>query len=103
MVDDVSLVYELGEDAHGEVFNIGSQEEISIMALAERVREMTDSESEIQLIPYDEAYEEGFEDMPRRFPDITKIGGALGWSGTRSLDEILGDVIAFHQSEAAVV
>jgi len=80
-VDDVVRalvgIMELGEDAHGEVFNIGSQEEISILALAERVREMTDSESEIQLIPYDEAYEEGFEDMPRRYPDTTKLGGAL--------------------------
>jgi len=106
-VDDVVRalvgIMELGEDAHGEVFNIGSQEEISIMALAERVREMTDSESEIQLIPYDEAYEEGFEDMPRRYPDVAKIGGALEWSPSRSLDEILGDVIAFHQSEAALV
>ena len=73
------------------------------MALAERVREMTGSESEIQLIPYDEAYEEGFEDMPRRYPEIAKLGGALGWSPTRSLDDILGDVITSHQSEAALV
>ena len=93
----------LGEAAHGEVFNIGAQEEISMLALADRVREMTGSESEIHVIPYDEAYEAGFEDMPRRIPDITKIGDAIGWSPTRSLDEILGDVIRFHQSEAAVV
>lgn len=93
----------LGEDAYGEVFNIGSQEEISILALAERVREMTSSESEIQLIPYEEAYEAGFEDMPRRYPDVSKIGGALGWSPTRTLDEILSNVISFHQAEAAVV
>jgi len=106
-VDDVVQalveIMELGEAAHGEVFNIGSQEEISILELADRVRDMTGSESEIHLIPYAEAYEHGFEDMPRRYPDIAKIGGALGWSGTRSLDEILGDVIAFHQSEAALV
>ncbi|MEJ7785093.1 MAG: GDP-mannose 4,6-dehydratase [Solirubrobacteraceae bacterium] len=106
-VDDVVRalmgLMDLGEGAYGEVFNIGSQEEISILGLADRVREMTGSESEIHLIPYEEAYEQGFEDMPRRYPDISKIGSALDWSPTRSLDEILGDVIAFHQSEAAVV
>ena len=106
-VDDVVRglvgIMQLGEDAHGEVFNIGSQEEISILALADRVREMTGSESEIQLVPYEEAYEKGFEDMPRRYPDTTKLGRALGWSPTRSLDEILSDVITFHQSEAALV
>jgi UDP-glucose 4-epimerase len=93
----------LGDAAHGEVFNIGAQEEISMLALADRVREMTSSESEVHVIPYDKAYEEGFEDMPRRYPDISKIGAAIGWAPTRSLDEILGDVISFHQSEAAVV
>ena len=75
---------QLGEAAYGEVFNIGSQEEISILGLADRVRELTESASEIHLIPYEEAYEAGFEDMPRRFPDMAKIGGALGWSATRS-------------------
>ena len=64
---------------------------------------MTGSDSEIQLVPYEEAYEQGFEDMPQRYPDIAKVGRAMNWSPTRSLDEILGDVIAFHQSEAAVV
>ncbi|HVL30933.1 MAG TPA: GDP-mannose 4,6-dehydratase [Solirubrobacteraceae bacterium] len=92
-----------GDAAHGEVFNIGSQEEISMLALADRVREMTTSDSEIQVIPYDEAYEEGFEDMPRRYPDTSKIAAAIGWEPTRSLDEILSDVISFHQSEAAIV
>ena len=93
----------LGDAAYGEVFNIGSQEEISILGLAERVLELTDSSSEIQVIPYDEAYEEGFEDMPRRFPEIAKVRAATGWAPTRSLDEILGDVISFQQAEAAVV
>jgi UDP-glucose 4-epimerase len=106
-VDDVvrALVdlMRLGDAAYGEVFNIGSQEEISMLELADRVRELTGSESEIQLIPYDEAYEAGFEDMPRRYPDITKIDRAVGWSPTSSLDEILADVIAFHQAGAAVV
>jgi UDP-glucose 4-epimerase len=94
---------QLGEEAHGEVFNVGAQEEISMLSLADRVREMTGSDSEIHVIPYDEAYEEGFEDMPRRYPDITKVDAAIGWSPTRSLDEILTDVIEFHQAEAAIV
>ena len=93
----------LGDLAHGQVFNIGAQEEISMLALADRVRELTGSESDIQVIPYDQAYEEGFEDMPRRYPDISKVAGAIGWAPTRSLDEILGDVIRFHQAEASVV
>jgi len=93
----------LGEPAYGEVFNIGSQEEISIRSLADRVREITGSESEIHVIPYDQAYEEGFEDMARRYPDIGKIRDAVGWAPTQSLDQTLTDVISFHQAEAAVV
>jgi UDP-glucose 4-epimerase len=98
----VDLV-QLGDAAYGEVFNIGSQEEISMRALAERVRTLAGSASEIVLVPYDEAYEAGFEDMARRVPDISKIAGAVGWRPTRSLDEILLDVISFKQSAAAVV
>jgi len=93
----------LGEPAYGEVFNIGSLEEISMLGLADRVRELIGSDSEIHMIPYEEAYEAGFEDMPRRYPDVAKIGGAVGWTPTRTLDEILGDVVSFMQAEAAVV
>jgi UDP-glucose 4-epimerase len=81
------------EDVSGQVFNIGSTEEISIMDLAHRIREAADSESEVTLVPYDEAYEPGFEDMPRRVPDLSKIERVLGWRPTRTLDEILEDVI----------
>jgi UDP-glucose 4-epimerase len=84
------------EDLYGEVFNIGSTEEISILDLAKRVKEATDSDSDITLVPYDEAYGEGFEDMPRRVPDIAKIQTALGWQPTACLDEILVEVIE-HQ------
>ncbi len=94
---------QLGEAAYGEVFNIGSQEEISMLGLADRVRELTASASEIHMIPYEEAYEEGFEDMPRRYPDVSKVEAAVGWTPTRALDEILGDVINYQQAEAAVV
>jgi len=93
----------LGRAAYGEVFNIGSQEEISMMALASRVHTMAASASEIQTIPYAEAYGAGFEDMPRRYPDLSKIRGAVGWSPTHSLDEILADVIAFHQPPITVL
>jgi UDP-glucose 4-epimerase len=93
----------LGERAYGEVFNIGSQEEISIMALAERIRELTASDSEIHLIPYEEAYEAGFEDMPRRVPDTAKLEAAVGWRSTRPLAETLEDVVSWQQSQAAVV
>lgn len=81
------------DDLSGEVFNIGSTEEISILDLAHRVREATDSESEVSLVAYDDAYELGFEDMPRRVPDLSKIERVLGWNPTRDLDEILVDVI----------
>ena len=84
------------EDLFGEVFNIGSTEEVSILDLATRVKKATESESEIVLVPYDEAYGEGFEDMPRRVPDISKIQEALGWKPSACLDEILGEVIE-HQ------
>ena len=93
----------LETDAHvGEVFNLGSTEEISIMELAERVKAITASASEIVTIPYEEAYEAGFEDMMRRVPDTSKIGAALGWAPTRTLDEILADVIA-HEETTVVV
>jgi UDP-glucose 4-epimerase len=85
------------EDVYGEVFNIGSQDEVEIRHLAQRVRTAAGSTSTIELVPYDEAYEEGFEDMPRRVPDTTKIRAWIGWAPTRSLDEILADVIAEHR------
>jgi UDP-glucose 4-epimerase len=104
--DVVTAVVDLmlsGEDAYGGVFNIGSQEEISMLALAQRVRDLTQSESQIVLVAYEEAYEAGFEDMPRRLPDIAKIEAAIGWTPTRVLDEILMDVVDFQKTEAAVV
>jgi UDP-glucose 4-epimerase len=88
------------DDVYGEVFNIGSTEEISIVGLAERVRRATGSDSDIVQIPYEEAYGEGFEDMPRRIPDTSKIERVLGWSPSASLERILADVIA-HQRVAA--
>jgi len=85
------------DGVYGEVFNIGSQDEVEILALAEKVREATGSSSEIKLVPYDEAYEEGFEDMQRRIPDTTRIRERIGWEPTKSLDEILADVVNEHR------
>ena len=87
-------------DAYGQVFNVGSTEEISVHDLAKRVIAATGSDSDITLVPYDEAYEQGFEDMARRIPDTTRIEKLLGWSPRKSLDEILADVIA-HQRPAS--
>jgi len=86
------------EAAVGEVHNIGSTQEISILGLAERVREMTESKSEIVYVPYAVAYEENFEDMPRRVPCLDKIRRTIGWEPEVNLDEILDSVIQFRQS-----
>jgi len=85
------------DNLYGQVFNIGSTEEISIGQLAERIRKATQSESEVVLVPYNEAYGEGFEDMRRRVPNIDKINAAIGWKPTACLDEIIADVIQ-HQT-----
>ena len=79
--------------AIGEVFNIGNRGEISIRDLAERVKTLTGSNSPIQLVPYDEAYEAGFEDMPRRVPDISKIRSLIGYEPKVGLDDIIRRVI----------
>lgn len=81
--------------AVGEVFNIGSQEEITITGLAERIIEMTKAKSKIIYIPYDKAYERGFEDMQRRVPDTSKIKKLIGFKPTTGLDGIIKDVISY--------
>ena len=84
--------------AVGQVFNIGNGTEISINALAEKVKSLTGSSSEIVRIPYERAYEAGFEDMPRRVPDLTKLQQLIGYEPTVELDEILAKVIeSFRQ------
>jgi UDP-glucose 4-epimerase len=82
--------------AVGQVFNIGSSEEVTILELAGRIKELTNSESEIAFVPYDEAYEEGFEDMPRRVPDISKVGALIGFRPEMTLEGILQSVINYH-------
>jgi UDP-glucose 4-epimerase len=84
-------------DSVGQVYNIGSTEEISIAKLAEKVKELTNSDSEIVFVPYDEAYEEGFEDMPRRVPDTSKIKQLVGFQPKMKLEGILQSVIDYHR------
>ncbi len=81
--------------AVGEIFNVGGSEEVSIEELAHRVKEALNSSSPIAYIPYDEAYEEGFEDMRKRVPDITKIAKLVGYEPRYSLDDIIVDVAAY--------
>jgi UDP-glucose 4-epimerase len=77
----------------GEVYNVGSTEEVSILELAERVIARSSSASSVELIPYEEAFETGFEDMMRRVPDTSKLEALTGWQPTYSLDGILDEVI----------
>jgi UDP-glucose 4-epimerase len=86
------------DDVYGEVLNVGSTEEVSMLELAERVKSITGSDSEIVLVPYDQAYGEGFEDMMRRVPDTSKIERTLGWRAKATLDEILSDVLEHELS-----
>ena len=80
-------------DHTGGIYNVGSQNRISVLDLADRIRELTGSSSDIVFIPYDEVYGQGIEDMIHRIPSIDKINAAIGWQPERSLDDILGDVV----------
>ena len=84
--------------AYGEVFNIGHTKEISILDLASMVIKMTGSQSKMVLVPYDQAYEEGFEDMRRRLPDLSKIENLIGYKPSMNLPELLNQIIA-HERE----
>jgi UDP-glucose 4-epimerase len=84
--------------AIGEIFNIGGSGEISVNELAERVKTLTGSSSPIRHIPYDQAYQEGFEDMERRVPDISKVEKLIGYQNTYDLDKILAGVIEYERT-----
>jgi len=86
--------------AAGQVYNVGNAEEVSILELAERIKAATGSKSRIVRVPYEKAYQEGFEDMMRRVPDISKAAQAVGYKPTVTLDEILADVIRHEKSKA---
>ena len=86
-------------DAEGQVFNLGSTHEITILELARRVIALTGSRSEIVLLPYEEAYEPGFEDMQRRVPDISRAAALIGYRPRRTLDETLNRIIAHFRAQ----
>ncbi len=86
------------EKAIGGIFNIGSDHEISIHDLALRVIELTGSSSKTELLPYDKAYEEGFEDMRRRVPDLTRINGMIGYEPRVDLDDLIRSVVTYFES-----
>lgn len=97
--DIVSAIVSLSTSDHavGEVFNIGSGEEVTIMELAQRVKQRTSSSSEIRLVPYEQYYEPGFEDFRRRVPSTEKIQRVTGWQPTTSLDETIDQIIAYEK------
>jgi UDP-glucose 4-epimerase len=84
--------------AWGEVFNVGHTSEISILELANMVKQMTNSDSEIVFVPYDEAYEAGFEDMQRRLPDLTRIQEFIGYKPSLDLPDMLERIIAYYRT-----
>jgi UDP-glucose 4-epimerase len=100
--DAVEGIFLLSETpaAVGQLFNIGSQEEISILDLARRVRDRAGSASEIQLIPYDQAYEAGFEDFRRRVPAIDRIQALTGWQPQTPLDATIDEMIAYFRKDS---
>jgi UDP-glucose 4-epimerase len=95
--DVVQALMKLVEEpkAVGEVFNIGSQEEISIEELGKQIIKITKSKSKIKYIPYEKAYEEGFEDMQRRVPDTSKINALIGFKPSFTLPEIIKDILQY--------
>ena len=97
VADTVEYLVRLSQlpEAEGQIYNVGNNQEITIAALAEKIRTMSGSESVINTIPYDEAYTEGFEDMLRRIPDISKVCQATGYKPVHDLDEILRRVIDY--------
>ena len=98
--DVVGAIIRLAQEprAVGEVFNVGNDQEISILGLAEKIKAMVGSPSEIVTVPYDAAYEAGFEDMMRRIPDLTKVREAIGYEPRVQLNEIISEVIEYHRS-----
>lgn len=102
--DVVRAILALLDDprAEGDVFNVGTDEEVSIRELAERVIAAAGSTSEVRLVPYEDAYEEGFEDMRRRVPDTTKIRALTGWEPRYRLDEIIAAVVAEARAQEGV-
>lgn len=102
--DSVRAIVRLMEEdeAVGEVVNVGGNEEVTILELAERIRRLTGSSSELTFVPYSLAYEDNFEDMQRRVPSLEKVGRLIGWQPQVNLDGILESVIEYHRAGTLV-
>ena len=96
-VVDATIKLANSEEAIGEVYNIGSQEEVAIEDLAHKIKKATGSRSKIEYVPYEKAYTAGFEDMRRRVPDLVKVKNLIGYEPKVNLDEILVNVIKYFQ------
>jgi UDP-glucose 4-epimerase len=88
-------------EAVGQVYNVGNDQEVTIRSLAEQIIEATGSSSQVELIPYDQVYPEGFEDMARRVPDVAKLKAATGFRPQRPLSQIISDVVAEKRAAMA--
>jgi len=101
VVDVVGALLKLVKEprAIGQVINVGNTQEVSMVQLAERVRELTGSKSPIKFIPYDEAYESGFEDMPRRVPCLKRVRELIGYEPRNTLDDILVQVVEYFRKK----
>ncbi len=101
VLDVVSALHKLAltDKAIGQVFNVGNDEEISIKELAERVRRQANSSSKIVFIPYDKAYGGGFDEIPRRIPDITKLKQTIGFAPKYSINDIIIDTINYYKDK----
>lgn len=99
VTDVVRAIHALSEapQAVGQVFNVGSNEEVTILELAQRIRAHAGSASEIALVPYEQAYESGFEDFRRRIPSLDKIKQAIGWTPSTPLDTTIDQIIAYYR------
>jgi UDP-glucose 4-epimerase len=102
--DTIRALHGLMEEprSSGQIYNVGSQERIRILDLAEKVKHAAGSSSELLFVPYGEVYGQGIEDMLHRIPSTEKVHAAIGWSPTRSLDEIITDVVGHTRTAPAV-
>jgi len=101
VIDAMVQLIEAEDLPHAEIFNLGNNEEITILELAKLVLEVTESESKIIFVPYGEAYNPGFEDMVKRVPDISKIKKTIGWQATRGVRQIIEDVVEYERRAQA--
>jgi nucleoside-diphosphate-sugar epimerase len=85
-------------ESSGEIFNVGSTHRITILELADRIRALTDSSSELTFVPYEKVYDQGIEDMLHRMPSIAKVNAAIGWQPERDLESILADVVQYYRA-----